>query len=219
MMAHIFSSVFGMYIIMLWVVLVVAMMGLAPAPLSIALIIIIIPILIAPLQYRSAKERFGTLQEAGAALKEIEESLGKQDIARGLTSYIFLIFDVLIPADRRNATTSETEVEKLRKHLADLTRKVIVEVVSQGTMYAFLIIGFLIPEFTSAIEQGGPLLLPLVLLAVIIAVLVARWFIFFYWRLLARRWLRLYQGFIAWGEELERTLSSPTNDHDGGAPP
>ena len=218
LMAYVFSPVFAIYIVMLWVILLIAMMGLPPGGFSIAMILIIIPVVITPLIYKSTRERFGTLQQAGAALKDIEDSLGEKDIATGLTSYIFLIFDVLRPADSQDATPSENEVEKLRRHLANLTKTVIVEVIFQGVLYASLIINFLIPELVSAIQVGGPLLVPLSSLIMIVAILAARWFTFFYWRLLVRRWLRFYQGFIAWGQELERKLSNPINNHDGRPP-
>jgi hypothetical protein len=217
-MGHIFSTVFGMYMVMLWVILLIAMMNLPFELLSIAFVIIIIPILIAPLQYKSAKNRFGALHQAGVALNEIEDALDKNHVVPGLTSYIFLIFDVLRPADTLSDVSSENEVENLRKHLTNLTRKVITEVIFQGALYILLIVNFLIPEFLSAIEQGTALLVPLVFLGVIIVILVARWIVFFYWRLLVRRWLSFYQGFIAWGEELERTFSNPTNDYDRRAP-
>jgi hypothetical protein len=217
-MGHIFSTVFGMYLVMLWVILLIAMMDLPFELLSIALIVIILPILIAPLQYKSAKNQFGALQQAGAALKEIEDALDQKHVVPGLTSYIFLIFDVLRPADTLGEMAPESDVENLRKHLAGLTRKVITEVIFQGALYTLLIFNFLIPEFLSALQQGTPLLAPLVFLGVIVAILVARWVVFFYWWFLARRWLSFYQGFIAWGEELERVFSNPTNDHDGRTP-
>jgi hypothetical protein len=204
-----------MYIVMLWVVLLIAMMDLPIELLSVAFIIIIIPIVTAPLQYRSAKERFGALQQAGVALKDIEEALEERQIVSGLTSYIFLIFDVLRPTDTRFDASSENEVEHLRKHMGDLTKKVVSEVIFQAILYTLLIVNFLIPEFISAIEQGSPLVFPLVFLFVILVILMARWFIFLYWRLLVRRWLKFYQSFLAWGEELERVFSTPSNDFDG----
>ncbi|MGY5853740.1 MAG: hypothetical protein RTU92_09260 [Candidatus Thorarchaeota archaeon] len=218
LMAHIFSTVFGMYILMLWVVLVVVMIGLPLQLLSIAFVVIIIPILIAPLQYNSAKNRFGALQEAGAALKEIEGTLNERRIASGLTSYIFLIFDVLRPADTLQDMTSKNEAENLRENLSNLTRRVISEVIFQGLLYTLLIVNFLIPEFISSIEEGGILLIPLIFLVIILVVLIARWFVFFYWRILVRRWLRFYQGFITWGKELEQLFSDAPRDHDGRKP-
>jgi hypothetical protein len=203
---------------MLWVVLLIAMMDLPFELLSIAAIIIAIPILVAPFQYRDAKERFGALQQAGAALKEIEEALGDNFVISGLTSYIFLIFDVLRPVDTQYEATSENEVEHLRKHLGDLTRKVIGEVLFQAVLYTLLIVNFLIPEFILAIEQGSPMLVPLVFLCVVLAILMARWFIFLYWRLLARRWLKFYQGFLDWGTEMEKLFSKSANDYDRGEP-
>ncbi|MFW9966322.1 MAG: hypothetical protein ACFFEA_04145 [Candidatus Thorarchaeota archaeon] len=216
LMGYIFSSVFGMYIVMLWVILVIAMMDLPLELLSIATIIIVLPILIAPLQYKSAKERFGVLQQAGDSLKEIAAALNEQHIVSGLTSYIFLIFDVLRPIDASEDLASENEIENLRKHLGNLTKRVISEVAFQGFLYTLLIINFLIPEFISAIEQGSPLLFPMIFLCVVLAILIARWFIFFYWRILVRRWLKFYQGFVAWGEELDRIFSTSASDHNGG---
>jgi hypothetical protein len=215
-MGHIFSTVFGMYIVVLWVALVIGMMRLPIELLSIAFIIIIIPVIIAPIQYRSAKSRFATLQKAGAALKEIEATLERTYIATGLTSYIFLIFDVLRPEARLDPA-SDNEVEALRNYIAGLTGRVISEVILHGFLYALLIFNFLIPEFIVIIEEGGPLLFPLIFLAIILVILTARWFIFFYWRLLVRRWLRFYQGFIEWGEELERVFSGST-ERTGGMP-
>jgi hypothetical protein len=214
-MGHIFSTVFGMYIVMLWVVLLIAMMNLPFELLSIAVVIIVLPILIAPLQYKSAKEKFGALQHAGVALEEMENALDAKQIASGLTSYIFLIFDVLRPAETHIDAASENEIESLRKNLGNLTRKVITEVIFQGALYTLLIVNFLIPMFISEIEVGGPLLIPLVFLCVILAVLVARWFIFLYWRLLVRQWINFYEGFIVWGEELERHFSGAGRGYEG----
>jgi len=73
LMAYVFSPVFAIYIVMLWVILLIAMMGLPPGGFSIAMILIIIPVVITPLIYKSTRERFGTLQQAGAALKDIED--------------------------------------------------------------------------------------------------------------------------------------------------
>ncbi|UCE11000.1 MAG: hypothetical protein JSW61_03455 [Candidatus Thorarchaeota archaeon] len=215
LMGHIFSTVFGMYIVMLWVVLVIAMMDLPLEHLSIAFVIIVLPILILPLQYKSAKDKFGALQQAGDALNEIQDTLDERQIASGLTSYIFLIFDVIRPGDTLDDISSKNDAEHLRKNLSDLTRRVITEVIFLGAMYTYLIVNFLIPEFISAIEQGGQLLFPLAFLCVIIAVMVTRWFIFFYWRLLVGRWLKFYQGFIAWGEELERMFTGAAKDNHG----
>ncbi len=190
------------------------MMGLPFELLSIAAVIIILPIIIAPIQYRSAKERFGALQQAGTTLKEIEATLDEQHITSGLASYIFLIFDVLRPADTLDDLASKNEIEDVRGHLSNLTRKVITEVIFQGVLFTFLIINFLIPEFIT----GGALLFPLIFFVFVIAVLILRWFVFFYWRILVRRWLRFYDGFIAWGEELEKMVSSGLTDSDGREP-
>jgi len=195
------------------------MIGLPPTMLSIAGIIIIIPIIIAPLQYKSAKKRFGMLQGAGIALEDIETSLGTAQVLPGLTSYIFLIFEILRPSPQKRVTESDNEVENLRAQVSGLTRKILSEVIFQAVLFYFLITNFLIPELVTAIAEGSIFVLPLVFLIFVLIILIARWFIFFYWYFLARKWLRFYQGFMDWGQELEKTFFKTPDTTNGGLSP
>ena len=169
------------------------------------------------MQYRKTKNQFHLLQEAGKALYDAEVAVDAKQITHGLTSYIFLIFDVLRPSDVVYDELEENEVERVRENLRSLTQKNIQDIIVQGCLVAALVLFFLIPEFQRVIETGGPLLFPLVFLCFVVGLLITRWFIFIYWRLLIRRWLCFYEGFMAWGEELERMFSRPSENEAGGS--
>jgi hypothetical protein len=217
LMAHIFGNVFGIYIVMLWVVLTIWMMNLPFHLFSLATIIIALPILIAPLQYKDTKNRFNLLQEAGALLHDTERAVDASQFAQGLTSYIFLIFDILRPSNIKSDNFEENEVEQVRTDLNSLTRKTLREFMVQAFFLTALIIFFLIPEFIDVIESGGAFLFPLIFLCFVIGLLMSRWLIFLYWRFLIRRWLRFYRGFMNWGAELERMFSQPSESEPGGS--
>jgi hypothetical protein len=216
-MAHIFGNVFSIYVVMLWVILVIWMMNLPFELLSIAAIIIIIPIIISPLQYKNTKNQFSLLQEAGRVLHDAEVAVDARQIAQGLTSYIFLIFDILRPSEGVVDEFEENEIERVRENLRSLTQKNIRDIIVQGCLVTALVVFFLIPEFQRVIAEGGPLLFPFVFLCFVAGLLIARWFIFLYWRLLISRWLRFYEGFMVWGEELERMFSQPSENEAGGS--
>jgi hypothetical protein len=216
LMAYIFSNAFSIYVIMSWVALTIWMLNLPFQVLSIAAIVIIIPVIIFPLLYKRTKERFSLLQEAGTSLHDAEVAIHANQIAHGLTSYIFLIFDILRPSYKIDDEFRENEVENVRKNLNSLTRDAICEIITQGVFLTAIILYFLIPEFLEVLESGGPLLFPLIFLCFVIGFLIARWVIFLYWRFLIRRWLKFYQGFMAWGKELERMFSEPSESEPGG---
>ena len=216
LMGHIFGSAFGMYLIMLWVILFVVIANLTGTLLLIALVIIATPIVFIPIQYKDLKQKYGILQQAGQVLKESEVLVDSNQIVTGLTSYVFLVFDILRPADTSDDAKEKNEIEEVRKSLKETTRKVISEIVFQIFLVALLLNNFLIPELIAALERGGPSLLIFLFLGFIVMVLISRWIVFLYWRLLARRWLRFYQGFLEWGEELERVFSSSSEDNLGG---
>jgi hypothetical protein len=215
-MGHIFGSTFGMYLIMLWVILFVVIANLTGTLLFIALVLIATPIAIIPIQYRELKQKYGIVQQAGQVLKDSEALIDSNQIITGLTSYVFLVFDILRPVDPNDDTREKNEVEEVRKGLRETTRKVISEIVFQAFLLVLLLYTFLIPGLIAFLEQGGSALLMFLFLGFIVIVLVSRWIVFLYWRLLARRWLRFYRGFIEWGEKLERVFSSPSKDNSGG---
>lgn len=216
LMGHIFGSVFGMYLIMLWVILFVIIAELTGSLLLIALIIIATPIVFIPIQYKDLKQKYGILQQAGQVLKDSEALVDSNQIVTGITSYVFLVFDILRPVEPSDGVKEKNEVEEVRKSLNETTRKVISEIAFQAFLIVLLLYNFLIPGLVAVLERGGPALLIFLFLGFIVVVLISRWFVFLYWRLLVRKWLRFYQGFIEWGEELERVFSSPSKDNSGG---
>jgi len=217
LMGHIFSSAFGMYLIMLWVILFVVIANLTGTLLLIALILICTPILIIPIQYKDLKQKYGILQQAGQILKDSEAVIDSKQLVTGLTSYVFLVFDILRPVDTGKETEERNEVENLRKSLNETTRKIITEIVFQAFLVFFLLTNFLIPGLVALLEQGGSSLPIFLFLGFIVIVIISRWFVFLYWRLLVRKWLRFYQGFMEWGEELERVFSNSPEDNSGGS--
>ena len=214
LMGHIFGAVFGMYLIMLWVILFVVIAELTGTLLLIALIIIAAPVVFIPIQYRELRQKYGIIQQAGQVLKESESLVDSNQLVTGLTSYVFLVFDLLRPAETGDDTREEHEIEEVRKSLNETTRRVISEIVFQAFLIILLLYNFLIPSLMTVLEQGGPALLIFLFLGLIIIVLVSRWFVFLYWRLLVRKWIRFYQGFLEWGETLESVFSS--KDRPGG---
>lgn len=217
LMGHIFGSVFGMYLIMLWVILFVVITNLTGTLLLIAITIICTPIVIIPIQYKDLKQKYGILQQAGQILKESEAVVDSNQLVTGLTSYVFLVFDILRPADTGKETKEKNEVEDLRRSLNETTRKIITEIVFQAFLLYLLLTNFLIPGLVVLLEQGGSSFPIFLFLGFIVIVIISRWFVFLYWRLLVRKWLRFYQGFIEWGEELERIFSAPPEDNSGGS--
>jgi hypothetical protein len=205
-----------MYLIMLWVILFVIITGLTGTLLLIALVVIGTPILILPIQYKELKQKYGILLQAGQVLKESESLIDSNQLVTGLTSYVFLVFDILRPANTHDDAKEKNEVEEVRKSLKATTRKIIFEIAFQGFLLVYILNSFIIPELIDFLEQGGSFLPMLLFLVFIVAVLIARWIVFLYWRLLARRWLRFYKGFMEWGEELERVFSSSSEDNSGG---
>jgi len=85
-MGHIFGAVFGMYLIMLWVILFVVIAGLTGTLLLIALVLISIPIAVIPMAYKNLKQKFGILQQAGQVLKDSEGLIDSNQLVTGLTS-------------------------------------------------------------------------------------------------------------------------------------
>ena len=217
LMGHIFGAVFGMYLIMLWVILFVVIAELTGSLLLIALTIIATPLVFIPIQYRELKQKYAVLQLAGQVLKESESLADSNQIVTGLTSYVFLIFDLLRPADTGDDTKESHEIEDVRKSLNETTRKVISEIVFQAFLIVLLLYNFLIPGLMAIWQHGGPALSIFLFLGIIVVVLVSRWIVFLYWRLLTRRWLRFYQGFMEWGEDLERVFSPSSKDDSGGS--
>lgn len=217
LMGHIFGAVFGMYLIMLWVILFVVIAGLTGTLLLIALVIIGIPIAVIPMAYKNLKQKFGILQQAGQVLKDSEGLIDSNQLVTGLTSYVFLVFDVLRPSEPVEDVSEKNEIEDIRKSLNETTRKVISEIIFQGFLLVLLLNNFLIPGLITYLEVGGSALLIFLVLGFIVIVLISRWFVFIYWRLLVRKWLRFYQGFMEWGEELERIFSTSSKDNSGGS--
>jgi len=204
---------------MLWVILFIALIQLPLQLLLIALAIIALSIAITPLQYKRTRQRFTLLRQAGEVLEQAEIAVSEKQTAIGLTSYIFLLFDVIRPTDVEKDESDQNEAEQIRTHLRSLNLNTLIQMLFQGALIILLIIQFIIPGILSLLEAGGSLVILLtifLLLCFLVVLTVARWAVFVYWQILMRRWLRLYRGFMVWGEELERMYSSSGEELTGG---
>jgi len=219
LISHIYASVFSIYVVMLWVILFIALIQLPLQLLLIALAIIALSIAITPLQYKRTRQRFALLRQAGEVLEQAEIAVSEKQTAIGLTSYIFLLFDVIRPTDVEKVESDQNEVEQIRTHLRSLNLNTLIQMLFQGALIILLIIQFIIPGILSLLEAGGSLVILLTIflpLCFLVVLTVARWAVFVYWQILMRRWLRLYRGFMVWGEELERMYSSSGEESTGG---
>lgn len=117
LISHIYASVFSIYVVMLWVILFIALIQLPLQLLLIALAIIALPVAITPLQYKRTRQRFALLQQAGEVLEQAEIAVSEKQTTIGLTSYIFLLFDVIRPTDDEKVESDQNEVEQIRTHL------------------------------------------------------------------------------------------------------
>ena len=156
---------------------------------------------------------------------------GTSDVSIAVSCMKLGVFDYLVKSIEESkliATVSRAiENQELRRENISLRNHLVrqdlehVDELSEIVFQAFLIVllsyNFLIPGLIAILQHGGPASSIFLFLGVIVIVLVSRWIVFLYWRLLARRWLRFYQGFMEWGEELERVFSSSTKDNSGGS--
>lgn len=216
--AYIYANLFIIYGVMAWVGLVLWWMGL-PFQLSIvAFALILIPLLISPLIYRQVKRTYPVIQHAKTVLLGARNELNANRSAGGLFTYITLLFKILHPEKEESA---ESEIERTRSALQKSKRNAVSEIIFQGFIFTLAFANFIIPDVLLIIEQSGFLGLlgnPIMLIiGFIFSLIVIRWGVFIRWHLLVRRWLKLYQGFIEWGEELERMAFS--SEREGGVNP
>ncbi len=217
--AYIYANLFIIYGIMAWVGLFVLWMGLPTELALIALVIIAIPVLIAPFLYRYVKRTYPIIQDAKKVLERAREDLDNRRSATGLSTYIALLFKIL---QTEKDESEEAKIEQTRKALRRSRFNALSEIIFQGFLFTLVSANFLIPEIILILEQsgfGGLLVNPIiVVVGALFIIFVIRWGVFIRWQLLARRWLRIYQGFLEWGEELERMILSSGSNENGGTP-
>ncbi|MFW9920664.1 MAG: hypothetical protein ACFFED_13755, partial [Candidatus Thorarchaeota archaeon] len=208
----IYYSVSILYLWMGWVVFFILWMELPPTLGLVAAIVIAIPLLVTPLMYKQMKQRYGYILDAKNLLDTIQESIDSEQVASGILSYISLLLNIINPDESKE----ETVPSQVR--LRDLRIRSISQLIFQMFMMYLIFQNFFIPEIILLIEAGGiiaVLLNPvMVLLSAILAITLTGLLVLILLEITVRRWLKIYQGFIEWGEELERMVFS--KDHEAG---
>jgi hypothetical protein len=57
----------------------------------------------------------------------------------------------------------------------------------------------------------------IMVLGLLVAITITGILLFFLWEIQVRRWMRAYEDFLSWGEDIERMVSSRSNQEKGGA--
>ncbi|MFW9978761.1 MAG: hypothetical protein ACFFEJ_11830 [Candidatus Thorarchaeota archaeon] len=212
----IYYSVSILYLWMGWVVFFILWMELPPTLGLVAAIVIAIPLLVTPLMYKQMKQRYGYILDAKNLLDTIQESIDSEQVASGILSYISLLLNIINPDESKE----ETVPSQVR--LRDLRIRSISQLIFQMFMMYLIFQNFFIPEIILLIEAGGiiaVLLNPvMVLLSAILAITLTGLLVLILLEITVRRWLKIYQGFIEWGEELERMVFSKDYEAGGSEP-
>lgn len=210
---YIYYSVSILYLWLAWVLFFILWMQLPPELGLIAVVIIALPLIVAPILYKQMKQRYGYILEAQKVLDAIQEAVDSQQIASGAFRYMTLLLNIIKPDE------SEGRDEGSQIRLRDLRSRLLSQLVVQTLMLYFIFVNFFIPEIISLMETGGlvaVLLNPIiVLMSVIIGIMLTGFVVFLLWELTVRRWLRLYQRIIEWGEEIERMVFSEDQEVGG----
>ena len=146
LLAYIYYTVSIMYIWVAWIVFFLVWMGLPLELLSIAFVVIIIPILIAPMQYRTNKRRFSHLLSAKQILLDMQKTINERQFSSGIVRYCTVLFSVVSPnKDSINSDSvgrSKISIRNLRINSAGT-------LAFQAFMVYLLFQNFFIPEIMS----------------------------------------------------------------------
>jgi hypothetical protein len=212
---YIFSII---YLWMGWVLLFILWMGLPPSPGLIATLLIAIPVVLAPFLYKQFRTRYGYLIQAKNTLVATSKAESAHQMSSGISSYITLLFQIIMPMEGR---PDEESGARVRISLRQLRIQSGSSLVLQLFMQYLVLTNFLIPEIVSLLASGGiiaVLLNPVIMvLGLLVAITITGILLFFLWEIQVRRWMRAYEDFLSWGEDIERMVSSRSNQEKGGA--
>ncbi len=210
---YIYYSALILYLWMGWVVFFILWMQL-PLQLGLtALVVISIPVIIAPSLYKTMKQRYGYIIGARKVLDGIQVSVDSQQIASGIFRYITLLLNIIKPDE------SDVQTEGTQVRLRDLRSRLLSQLVVQTFMIYLIFLNFFIPQILLLLETGGIMAVLLdpviVLMAAILAITITGIIVFLLWELTVRRWLKIYDRFLEWGEEIERMVFSKDPEAGG----
>lgn len=217
-MAYVYYNFSIIYLWMGWVLLFILWMEHPPSLGLIAVLLLTIPIAIAPMIYKQFRARYGYLIQAKKILAAIRGEVSTHQVSSSISSYITLLFQIIKP-------TKEKPDERTRARTGIKLRYLRIESGSALVFQPFLLYltltNFLIPEIVSLLESGGiiaVLLNPVIMvLGLLLAITSTGILLPVLWEFQVRRWLRIYEGFLSWGEDIERMVFTPSNEGEGGA--
>jgi hypothetical protein len=187
--------------------------------LSIASMVLILPLLMLPVLYASVRKRLPLLKEAKGVLLEAKSALASHRTDLGLARYVTLLFAIL--QSRAASRQEEPSFESMRASLKGSNRSLLGQVSFQVLLVAMIFNYFLIPEMLNVLQQGGVIALllnpVLLLMLALVILMVLSWVVFLSWYQLSSRWLRMYGALQEWGAELERFGSTFGSGDSGGA--
>ncbi len=156
----------------------------------------------------SGKAFFVYMRSAKHFLDNAKVDVNASRTAEDFTTYMNLLFPVLLPSMTSTPNSTQQEQERIHKIIRNLKRAPIIE----GA-----ILGILIFSFVSFFVRH-PYLLPRLLLTLIIpflcfnfAIMVIRLGIFLRWRQYVSRWLNLYDSLTTWQANLELKIQQNAN--------
>ncbi len=184
---------------------------------AIALLIIALPVIMSPFLYKRFRLRYGYLLEARERLTDMRRAESPDQLSRGISSYIALLLHIIKPSEEQDDDVLQGQT---RANLRDLRIQSGASLGFMLILMYFVLTEFLIPGIIKLLDAGGVvavLLDPVIMvLGVLVAITVSGGLLYLLWEFQVRRWLRIYQGLLSWGEEIERMGSSHPSDDKGG---
>ncbi len=155
------------------------------------------------------KSFFTYMQSAKRFLDNAKRDVNTSQAAEDFTTYINLLFPVLLPRETASPSTKEEEQQRIHRIFRTLRIMPIIGVM----VFAILFFSF------GSFFIRRPYVIPRLLLTPVIPFLwfnigyVVVWFwMYFRWRKYIHRWLKLYEALITWQADLESTIGQSASD-------
>jgi hypothetical protein len=149
------------------------------------------------------------MRSAKGFLDEAQKDINASRTAQDFTTYMNLLFPVLLPMETRTPDTTTDEEQRIRKIIRTLRILPVVEVVVLATV--ILSFGSFFIRRPYVLSMLFPtLLIPFLLLNM--GLMIVRLGIFLKWRQLISRWLNLYDALTTWQADLESTIPQSSNN-------
>jgi len=149
------------------------------------------------------------MRSAKDFLDEAEKDINASRTAQDFTTYMNLLFPVLLPMKSPTPDTTTDEEQRIRKIFRNLRILPVVEVVVLSAV--ILSFGSFFLRRPYVLSMLFPtLLIPFLLFN--IGLMIVRLGIFLKWRQLISRWLNLYDALTSWQANLESTIQQSSNN-------